>query len=229
MTLHPAGAIVKISRPLDAATSKVDRRPPSGDAQFKRIGSVATMASVRARIVVASNGPRWLCRIRSHQHLGRLRDSAQVDGGDQGKPRQRYAQQVMGHHRKDAARTGCAGRQAHRNCQHVVDDPARRSQQAHRSAEVLFGHCVGAAAIRVDRDHLSVRDHQHQQEHRDRDCDRRVNRAAAVLAATKINTIASGPYAALDNASNDNAARPPTAVDRCGSLRWCRRNRRSAI
>lgn len=33
-----------------------------GDAQSKRIGSVATMASVLARIVVASSGPRWLLR-----------------------------------------------------------------------------------------------------------------------------------------------------------------------
>ena len=73
----------------------------------------------------------------------------------------------MRHHRKDAAQTGCPGRQTDRNGQHVVDDQARRSQQAHRPAEVLFGHRVGSAAVRVDRDHLPVRDHQHQQQHRD--------------------------------------------------------------
>jgi hypothetical protein len=59
---------------------------------------------------------------RSHQHLGRLGDADQVDGGDQDKPGHRHGQQVMRHHRKDAAQTGCPGRQTDRNGQHVVDD-----------------------------------------------------------------------------------------------------------
>jgi len=94
LTFHPAAAIVKApgslgcghDEPLMAAAC-VSRATPGGarhtrtvgsaaalarvfglrsggDAQSKRIGSVATMASVRARIVVASSGPRWLCRIR---------------------------------------------------------------------------------------------------------------------------------------------------------------------
>lgn len=42
--------------------------------------------------------------------------------GDQRNPGQRHAQQVMGHRRKDAAQSGCPGRQTDRNGQHVVDD-----------------------------------------------------------------------------------------------------------
>ena len=109
---------------------------------------------------------------RGHQHLGRLGDPDQVDGSEQNKPDHRHGQQVMRQHRKDAAQAGCPGCQTDRNGQDVVDDQARRSQQAHRPAEFLFGHRVGPATVRVDRDHLPIRHHQHQQQHRDRCRDR---------------------------------------------------------
>jgi hypothetical protein len=61
---------------------------------------------------------------------------------------------------------GRAGRHAHRHGEHVVDQQRGGAHRGHEVAEVVPGHHVGAAALRVGGDHLPVGQHQDQQQHR---------------------------------------------------------------
>jgi hypothetical protein len=67
---------------------------------------------------------------------------------------------------------GCAGGQADRDGQDVVDHQAGPGEQAESSTQVLFRDRIRATASGVDCDHLAVGRHQDNQQHRDRYRDR---------------------------------------------------------
>ena len=94
---------------------------------------------------------------------------------------------------------------------------ARRREQADPSPEALLRHRVGAAAVRVDGDHLAVRDDEHREQRGDDESDGQRGGKCAGPAATRTSTIASGPYATELSASRDSAASPSRLVRRYSS------------
>ena len=109
---------------------------------------------------------------RAHQHLRRLRDADQIDHIEHDEPCQCEREQVMRQRWEHARQARGSGRQAHRHCQHVVDQQAGGSQQGRPPAQVLLRHRVRAATVRVHGNHLPVGHHQHHQQPGDRHRDR---------------------------------------------------------
>lgn len=105
---------------------------------------------------------------RCQQHPGRLRDTDQIHHGDHRERTERDGELMVTQHGKRAGQARGARREADRDRQHVVHHQTGRGEQARTAPEVLLRDRVRPAAVRMRRDHLPVREDEHQQQRRDR-------------------------------------------------------------
>jgi len=98
------------------------------------------------------------------QHPGALGDAPQVHRRQHHEADQADRQQVSGQKRERGTQAGGTGGQTHGDSEDIVDDQARRGEQAGGRAQVLLAHRIRPTPVGVYRDHLPVADDQDAQQ-----------------------------------------------------------------
>ena len=109
---------------------------------------------------------------RNHERDARLAHAAKVDERDHRQDRQAERQRVRLEHGERRDQGADTGRDADGHDQHVVEHERGGGEQAGGRAQVLLGHRVRAAAVRIRRDRLPVGEIDDQQDDDDQRADR---------------------------------------------------------